>query len=62
MKTFLKFLEEFFPFFMRIAIEIGRRNSGPCDKSVVLIMMKYASAIHGVNFTEVPWMSDCERL
>jgi hypothetical protein len=47
---------------MRIIIEIGRRNSGPYDKYVLLIMMKYDSAIHGVNFTEVPWMSDYERL
>jgi hypothetical protein len=36
---------------MRIAIELAPKNSGPCDKFVVLITMKHASAIPGVNFS-----------
>jgi len=60
MKTFLKSSEEFF-LFMRIATKIGRKYSEPFDKFVVLIMTKYATAIHVVNCTKVPWVSDYER-
>ena len=61
MKTFLKSSEESF-LFMRIATKIGRKNSKPFDKFLVLIMRKYASVIHAVNFTEVPRVSDYERI